>query len=270
MLDAHPALAVPPETHFIPGLVEVCALADSPSHTFLTSLEQHFTWPDHHLEIETIRARLDDPFDITNAIRAFFLSYAARFGKERWGDKTPTYLTQMTAIEAVLPESRFVHIIRDGRDVSLSIADLWFGPHSGHKTAEEVAQWWASRIIEGRQEGAKVAHYMEVKFEDLVMDPEPTLRRIAEFVELPWNSSMLDYHRTAAARIAEFESTRFSAGQGIPPETRRQIHQRTSLPPATDRVRRWSSEMTSRDQQAFLQVAGDLLAELGYDRTAQA
>lgn len=176
MLDAHPKLAIPPETHFIPGLVEVCARAEHPSDAFFTYLEQHLTWPDHHLEIETIRARLVAPFDVTNAIRAFFLSYAARFGKERWGDKTPTYLTQMTAIEAVLPESRFIHIIRDGRDVSLSIAHLWFGPHSGHKTAEEVARWWAANVIEGRQEGLKVRHCMELKFEDLVMEPERTLR----------------------------------------------------------------------------------------------
>ena len=266
MLDAHPQLAIPPETHFIPELVESCVLAENPAHTFFTSLEQHFSWPDYHLEIEAIRARLGNSFDVGNAIRTFFLTYAGKFGKVRWGDKTPTYLTQMTAIEAVLPESRFIHIIRDGRDVSLSIADLWFGPHSGHKTAGEVARWWAARVNEGRREGSKARHYMELRFEDLVTEPEPVLRRIAEFIDLPWDPSMLDYHSTARQRIAELQSTRFSGGKGITPEARRQIHAHTELPPSQGRAERWRTEMPLRDQQEFLEAAGELLDELGYGR----
>lgn len=266
MLDAHPELAIPLETHFIPQLTQECALASDPSDAFFDALERHFTWPDHHLEIESLRARAGGAaFDITNAFRAFYRSYAERFGKERWGDKTPAYLNQMTAIEAVLPESHFIHIIRDGRDISLSIADLWFGPHSGHKTAEEVAHWWAARLQEGQREGSKVKNYMEVRFEDLVLDSDQTLRRIADFIELRWDPSMLDYYRTAPERMAELRSTRTAAGGEISAEARRQIHELTARPPLPDRVGRWKTEMKPRDQEAFLEVAGDLLAELGYE-----
>jgi len=56
------------------------------------------------------------PFHVDAAIRCFYRLYAAQLGKERWGDKTPSYGRHMRAIEQVLPEACFIHIIRDGRD----------------------------------------------------------------------------------------------------------------------------------------------------------
>ena len=66
------------------------------------------------------------PFDLTRALRTFYRLYAEKFGKSRWGDKTPMYFASMGAVQRVLPEARFIHVIRDGRDVALSIKDLWF------------------------------------------------------------------------------------------------------------------------------------------------
>ncbi len=56
------------------------------------------------------------------AVRAFFEAYAGEQGKPRWGDKTPAYMLAIQRIGRTLPESRFIHLIRDGRDVALSQA----------------------------------------------------------------------------------------------------------------------------------------------------
>ncbi len=53
-------------------------------------------------------------------VRAFFELYAEKQGKPRWGDKTPGYTQHIRKISKVLPEARFIHLIRDGRDVTLS------------------------------------------------------------------------------------------------------------------------------------------------------
>ena len=76
-----------------------------------------------------------ESFDLGEALRAFYGVYAGRFGKWRWGDKTTNYVRQMSLIHDLLPETRFVHIIRDGRDVALSTRDLWFGPDSVEEAA---------------------------------------------------------------------------------------------------------------------------------------
>ena len=73
--------------------------------------------------------------------------YAEREGKTRYGDKTPGYVKEMRRIQRVLPEARFVHIIRDGRDVSLSHLRMNWGP----ETYAESARLWRNRIRKARK-----------------------------------------------------------------------------------------------------------------------
>ena len=82
-----------------------------------------------------------------DAIRAFYLLYAEREGKTRYGDKTPGYVKEMRRIQRVLPEARFIHIIRDGRDVSLSHMRMNWGP----ETYEQSARLWRNRIRKARK-----------------------------------------------------------------------------------------------------------------------
>ena len=68
------------------------------------------------------------PFSADAGLRAFYAPYAERFSKKIVGDKTPLYILHMSRIQRCLPEARFIHLIRDGRDVALSYRGLWFGP----------------------------------------------------------------------------------------------------------------------------------------------
>ena len=129
MLDAHPDLAIPTETHFIPALLQVVETTGD-REAALRLLAGAATWPNLGVEIAAVAEAFSrlDPFTPGGAARAVFGLYAEAQGKPRWGDKTPPYRASMSEIARALPEARFIHIIRDGRDVALSYRGLWFGP----------------------------------------------------------------------------------------------------------------------------------------------
>ncbi len=269
MLDAHRDMAVPPETHFVTDVLAAFKQGPVSAEGFVEIVTSHRRWRDFGLRPEDLEARVGAlaPLTAGEGLRAFYTLYADQAGKSRWGDKTPGYLRRMKAIGRALPEARFVHLIRDGRDVAVSITGLHFGPD----TVRDAAARWAKRIRVAREQAQRVDHYLEVRYEDLILDPEPTLRRICDYVELEWDERMLDYHERAPARLAEITrdlprsaERSVEADEVIPAAQRVSIHELASRPPQSDRVGRWRTEMSAADRAAFAQAAGDLLAELGY------
>ncbi len=264
MLDAHPELAIPPETHFLAALLKN---PPAGAEDFMTLLTAAHTWADFHLDPAALAAAIafPPPFDLARAVRVFYRQYAARFGKERWGDKTPPYLQHIGALSCLLPEARFIHLLRDGRDVALSYRDKWFGPAG--RQIEEAALFWRERILQGRAQasGLTAGIYLEVRFEDLLAAPEATLRRICQFLDLPWSPAMLEYHRQADRRLGEMGDRTDGQGQVlIPRERRLAIHQHTRRPPDPAQVGKWRLALSAEEVRRFQAVAGDLLLELGY------
>jgi Sulfotransferase family len=265
MLDAHPQLTVPPETHFVPDLIKLDREGAATPEAILKVIVSQREWGDFGLTEEDLleRFRAQRPLHAADAIRAFFEAYAERVGKPRWGDKTPRYVIRMRLIEDALPEARFVHVIRDGRDVALSVRDRTVKDF----TIERVAQRWKDKVSKARRDAPLLRHYMEIRYEDLIRDPEAALRAICEFVDLEYDAAMLDYHERASDRLREMarELPEQGAKTRLSVERRMATHARTTEPPDPERVTRWRREMSAEDRAAFESVAGDLLAELGYD-----
>ena len=264
MLDAHPQLTIPPETHFLPQLLRTCRSGDATPDRVMEVITATKRWGDFQLEPSRLLRRLpaDRPVKGREAARAFYAAYTESVGKPRWGDKTPVYLKNMVRIQKALPEARFIHIIRDGRDVALSVLGLLFGPDS----VDEAARRWKRKVLRAREQASRVRHYREVHYEDLVADPEATLRSVCEYIELPWDAAMLEYHRHAAERMAVIARRRERQGlDPIPVGYGPRIHALTSEPPKDERIGRWRAEMAPADRAAYEERAGDLLAALGYE-----
>jgi hypothetical protein len=101
----------------------------------------------------------------------------------------------------------------------------------------------------------------------LVADPEPVVRRICEFIKLPFEPAMLAYHEGAEERMGAL-SRDLEVGGGRPQitaEERARQHALTSEAPRTERAGRWREEMDPRDVATFEGIAGPTLAELGYE-----
>ena len=169
----------------------------------------------------------------------------------------------MHRIESVLPEARFVHLVRDGRDVALSVLGMNWGP----STVPEAAFRWKKRILRAREQAPRIGHYVEIRYEDLVRDTEATLRRICEFVDLPYDEEMLRYHEHASERLQE-KARDLDRGPDKAPQTaeaRLESHALATQPPDPERIERWRTEMSVEDRAVYEELAGDLLADLGYE-----
>jgi hypothetical protein len=95
-----------------------------------------------------------------------------------WGDKTPSYMLEMPLLKKIFPKARFLHIIRDPRDVALSSRKAW-----GHNLYR-VATKWRDNIIEARRDARSLAgSYMEIRYEQLIQDAPGVLAEVCRFLD---------------------------------------------------------------------------------------
>jgi hypothetical protein len=262
MLDSHPKIAIPPETHFIIPLLEIKNIK---KEEFIEIITNSPTWGDFNLKNEEFKFLINQLpiFDLPNGLKAFYSLYANKNGKDICGDKTPTYILKMHSIANLFPDARFIHIIRDGRDVALSYKNLWFGPG---RDIKDAAQFWMERIQTGRNQAIDIKYYHEVRYEDLVLDPVGELTRISDFLDITFCNTMLDYPTRASERLNEFKDRFNKDGTiRIKKEDRVSLFNLVNHSPDPSRISRYKNEMTDRMQYEFELIAGPLLSELGYE-----
>src|SRR5437867_5518897 len=191
MLDAGPEIAIPGESHFIPQLFERFGGAADPdalaSALMATPHFGHWKIPEGAV---WERVRAIDPPTFADVIEAAYLANAGEHGKPRWGDKTPIYVRSIPLLAGLWPDARFVHLIRDGRDVALSYLSLHWGP----STISAAANKWRGDVTAGIRDGRLLgtSRYLEVRYEALVENAERELQRICEFADLKFAKEMLD------------------------------------------------------------------------------
>lgn len=108
-------------------------------------------------------------------------------GAQRWADCTPTHALFLSRIAQDFPDARVIHMIRDGRDVALSLQRQgWVGTLPGDRGGDVVAAalYWSWICRRGRDQGQNLGdRYREIRFEDLVEQRESALDEIASFVD---------------------------------------------------------------------------------------
>ena len=250
VLDRSAGLAIPDESFFVPLLARRHGRRVEPSR-FLDDVRRLPAVAAWGVSAGDVAPRLRPGMPAGQAIAAIFEAYAEGQGKPRWGDKTPMYMRHLPLLERLFPEAQYVHLVRDGRDAATSFLQLpegtftrtWAHPAS----ATAFACLWRTEVEATRALGARVGpgRYLEARYEDLVRDAERVVRWICAFAGLPYAPEMLDVAGSVDV-------------SGKP-------HQQRLLQPVTAGVRDWRTELSQMDALAFEAVAGDLLAELGYE-----
>ena len=274
MLDAHPQLAVANDTHFIAHAIEAVAprwretpsLLASESARLISWSRSYHRFGRLGLPDDTVERAAAVAPDFPAFVRLLYDELASKNGKPYAGDKTPSYVRRLPLLHALFPRARFVHLLRDGRDVALSLLD-WAtetkGPGRIPLWSDDpiavCALWWRQRIEVGRADGAKLGPgcYLEVRYEDLVGDPGGELRRGAQFLELPFDHQMVAFNH---GKVRE------RPGRSA---------KKAWLGP-TPGLRDWREQMEAADVELFELLAGETLKAAGYrtgeadDRSAQA
>jgi hypothetical protein len=128
-----------------------------------------------------------------DVLEAVFGQLAAHNGMSRWGDKTPSYNEDLPALCQLFPDAQFVHAVRDGRDVALSISQTSFGP----KNACECAQDWSQTQQTIRIFAAMVPpdQFFQMRYEDLTARPLATLHALALFLGVQVDDAVISAMR---------------------------------------------------------------------------
>jgi hypothetical protein len=182
-------------------------------------------------------------------LRLVMGSVACQQNARRWAECTPDSLLYLSEIKREIPEALFVHIIRDGRDVGLSLAKQgWIRPFAWDRNPSSLAAalFWEWIVGSGRRSAPRVApDYMEISFEDVVTQPRKVLVKVGAFIEHD-----LDYDRILQAGIGSVSrpNTSFQRGPG------------GDFNP----VGRWMSGYTAEELARLESLIGASLTGLGY------
>jgi len=255
IFDSNSQMAVPNESWFVASMAlnrdryEVAG--DFDRDAYMADLFERRGFLSWGLDLERFRLHMAslDPRSLAEAVRATYGYYAVSKGKSRFGDKTPVYVMAIVPIARLLPESKFVHVVRDGRDSALSYKEVPWGP----RTIDEAAFRWRRAVNRARQAARELGsdRYMELKYEDLVSDPSSVVKTVCGFVEVPFEESMLNYFERADQVTAQMRH----------PQTRAGIYK-----PISSGMRDWRTQMSAADIARFEAIAGAALAEYGYPR----
>ena len=173
------------------------------------------------------------------------------------GDKTPSYVRDIATLHRLWPDTKFVHIVRDGRDVCLSALE-WRRkaddfdrrlPTWREDPLVSAALWWKRHVHLGRQAGLTLGSrlYREVRYEALVADPEVETQQLCAFLQIPYDDATLRFHEGKTK-----SDPRLSAKRAWLPISRG--------------LRDWRTQMARNSVEAVEAAVGDALDELGFAR----
>lgn len=241
VLDSHPHIAAGPETWMFvyrrPSPIEMLAA-------------------EYGIAVQDVRRVWERCNSLAQFLDEFLGEYARRMGKARWAEKSPGNVTRLDYIWRHFPHAKFIHMIRDGRDVVCSmVSQRERLRHEGRPirfegTLDSRIRTWRRYVSAGiAWRGHE--NYLEIRYEDLVSNPKAVIGRVLDFVGEPWSDDVLcadAVQRQRKQKIEEYGT----------PEVHHPIFRKS--------IGRWRKDLSEAEARLCWRRAGDLLENLGYER----
>ncbi len=267
-LNSTGSVAIPIETHFVPLFDRVKCLWGDLSHvnnrTLLCEsicdfleIWNAYAKGDRDAEklkkcsLLAVRSALPSIVSSSSSyselVGAFFSAYAVSQDAEIAGDKSAFFNHMpMERLADVVSGAKFIHIVRDGRDVCLSWRRTWFGP----KTVFGAARLWTEHVRKKREWGVENGDsYIDLKYEDFLGDPDLKMEKIKKFLQLSVDDHKSSWMDDGFAQMLSEE----------------QSHSLLAKPIDSSNKDKWRTEMSRRECDLFEYVAGKELAFCGYE-----
>lgn len=211
MLNAHPDVCFPPETHFFRLYIQSGKFDKLLIKNGVNGLAAHLKCDKYLKRLELDIDKLFVPFRVNkqspSAVEFYLLllsEYAKRFKKKIIGDKDPRSIEFLSALHRYFPNASIIHMIRDPRDVIVSRMKADWSKNRNfmhhvftYKVQIQIGREMGERLFKGR--------YFELLYEQLLKDPDETLRNVCNFLSIPYSSKMLDFFDSAKEIITRSE-----------------------------------------------------------------
>ena len=249
ILGAHGDCLCVPESPFKTDILRVYDSATADSRTLIAAILDTRRFKLWGLDCDTLRRCLEQTnLSYPQGLLWLVAKYGECVGKPAplvWVDHTPANIRSAVTLSELFPKAKVIHIIRDGRGVASSILPLDWGPN----TIDGAAEWWTESVAYGvaAESWGGPQRVQRVRFEELVLNLESTVKRLCTFLELDYQPSMLN-----------------ADGFKVPGYTTAQ-HSLVGSVPQPSRVNAWERSLTGRQIEIFEAIAGELLRYLGYE-----
>ncbi len=240
ILDSHPNIACGPELKISPVIAQLWYDFRT---MYLNIVNEYFITQE---DINQIFAQM---------IFSLLEKYLSTTGKKRIAEKTPNNIRIFKHLHEMFPDSPLIHLIRDGRDVVASLLSMDWKTPMGEpieytKDVKKAARFWLSAVTAGRkfaeENSSSDKVYLEIRYEDIVNKSEECLKKLFNFIDEPWDSSVLRYYK----------QERNLAGES----SAKQVSQKLF----TSAIGRWKKDLTKEQKEEIKPIAGELLIKLGY------
>jgi LPS sulfotransferase NodH len=250
ILSSHSRIYIPEETGFLP---HICGYAGrmlsrpEVEELVLRIGRMNSEWRALVSDFDAFYASLPSP-TLMHVLDQLYGIKLVPHHAVRWGDKGPSYVRVLSKIDRIFPTAVYIHVIRDGRDCTLSALKKW-GRRYWYYDTYYLMRTWSRNVQAGRSAGQWLGpgRYLEIRYEELVSDVTAVVKRICDFLGERFEPQMLDH--TGLARQLAAPTGHLEVEQ---PVTRRSAGN-------------WRQNMLLFDQKVALRVAGRQLSQLGYD-----
>lgn len=188
---------------------------------------------------------------LARVINEVYFTYAAQAFPDAkvWGDQSPIHTFYLPYIKKVFPNARYMHLLRDGRDVVSSMVTR----HGDNYLFEAVLRWKTSiKRISSFQKELTPEQYLEVRYENLVREPEPTLQKVCDFIGIHYAQRMLDYWKLPTTIEHKYKT----------------FHENLGKPVFDSSIGKWRERLSKQQQEYVIKNLAVELHKLGYRDTS--
>lgn len=262
MLNAHPHIAIPDEVNYFESAFQgipvtdwaAPGLTDDEYAAFVTErIEAMLAHSGMDLDRASLQAAMRaGPATFRTPYAVLLHHWAEKHGATRWGEKTPGNLFFVDVLREMFPSARFIHMVRDPRAGVASMQRVSFFPDDVALNAL-IRRTFADDARTRLPSVVPASHRRAVRYEDLVTDPEATLRSLCAFLETSYHPAMLHFHQAAEQHMSDDAATAFNAT--------------ATRPVQTGRVRAWETRLSRHEVAMVETICQTEMEAFGYAPT---
>lgn len=250
MLCGSQNVFVPPEAWFFGDAITTLPLRSPLDKQSIQKLEtiivKNARWKDWKCDVPRLRAILADceGLSLADTLDRLVRKVFSLPSYVMWGEKSPRHSHIVGRIASAFPGVRFIHVVRDGRDACAAMLARGWYEGQMRRIAEHWATCYRAATCAAHCGGSS---YMEVRFEDLLTNPEREMRRVCEFLGFEFCPSMLEFGGRVGSLVPTGEIG---------------LHSKLSGPLLAGEVGKWSKLLSPWQEAVFWAVAGDAMIKV--------